>query len=122
MATIVLDQQIRNGTFGTGSIAPTLGAVRLVVDSTMSDADAQNPASSLLIVAYASFDMGQTYAAFGAPYHWQGGLSPRDGSFTRPMETVALPTGGSGQLPDLVRVSIDTLGNSLNVGMTLDTN
>jgi len=111
----VLPQEPRNGSFTTSSVAVPVGATQASVVCPMSDADAQNPALSCRITLSGTYDGGLSWQPFGAPYDWQGGLSPRDGSFTKPTETVALPDPP----PQSVRVMLDTLGNTLDTGVTL---
>lgn len=115
-ATTVLPQEPRNGSFATSSVMASAGSVQLKVVCPMSDADAQDEANSCRLVTEGSSDGGLTWAAFGAPYNWRGGLSPRDGSFTRPSETVGLPSPPPGE----VRATLDTLGNTLDTGVTLE--
>jgi hypothetical protein len=122
-----LVQQVRSGgAYDSASVVlPALDPVtgqpykRFVVQGVMSDTDAKNPANSCRVTVSASWDGGLNFSATGAVYNWQGGLSPKDGSFTVPSETFPLPVNAQGKLPDAMRINFDTLGSSLNAGIQL---
>lgn len=113
--SIVLDQQSRNGSFESGSVSvpPDLASVQ--VSGTMSEADAKDAANACKITIQASWDDGQTYNTF-LVYDWVGGIGPR-GNFSFPSVSAAVPIDENSVRANRIRVSLDTLGHTLNTGL-----
>lgn len=138
-ATVVLDQQVRNGTFSSASLAvplnadgtpqtnPANGQPYSFVDleSTMSQADAGDGTKTARGSIRVSYD-GTTYVSFPAgDWEWNGGvINAHTGLYRTPGLGVSLPTttDGSGNTvyPQRVMALLDTEGNSLNTGLTLE--
>ena len=126
--TIVLDQQVRNGSFDSASLSiPTAGTVNpdtgqpyifLLCGSTMSDADALNAANSCLMQIWISWD-GSTYVQYEQPINWFGGNLNKQGNPQVPDSNPGIPVDINGNFPQRVYVSLDTVGNSLNMGLTI---
>lgn len=133
-ATVVLDQQQRNGTVDSGSVAvPTNADGTLannpatgqpyqffLITPTMSDADALDASKSCRLQVRISWD-GVTYVSYGDTLPWVGGTRDRSGNPRGPSTNPSIPLDNTtGLPPQRVMIRLDTAGNQLNTGFTVD--
>jgi hypothetical protein len=129
-ASVVLDQQQRNGSFSSGSIVVPGGTSLISASSAMSDADAQNAANHCRLQVRLSYDDGQTW--YGPPDEfvndWVGGATnPHTGAPRTPgMDVTPLPdprpdSPTFGQVPNRAMLALDTQTTTLNIGLLLGT-
>jgi hypothetical protein len=117
-ATIVLDQQVRNGRYDTASLAVPDGSQYIEMSSTMSDVDALDTTKRCLIAIKVTYD---GVAWVGDPAwsgEWSGGRN-RFGNPSLPGLGISAQPDDQGRPPARAMVSIDTEGFSLNMGVTL---
>lgn len=119
-ATVVLDQQVRNGTHPTGSLPVPQDAIQIILTTTMSDPDASDPAKRCLILLSVSYD-GTTYTPIGQQSEWVGGQISKDGvTYKKPAAGASVPLLEDGTRPLRAMARFDTEGFSLNFGALLD--
>lgn len=125
-ATVVLDQQVRNGTFDTSSVAVPTGDnpdtgqpwAFILLTSTMSETDAANPAYSAVVAIRASYD-GTNYVLANSATWTGGSIDRHTGHYQGPGFGISIQADDAGNPPLRYMASIDTAGNSLNTGLTL---
>jgi hypothetical protein len=101
-ATIVLDQQVRNGRYDT-----------------MSDVDARDASKRCLIAIKVTYD-GITWVDNPAwSTEWTGGGTNKSGGPNPPGLGISAEPDAQGRPPARAMITIDTEGFSLNMGVTL---
>lgn len=132
--TTVLSQAPQNGTLVTASIAVPLNPDGTLATNPatgqpykfmhgraiLSDADALNAGYAADVVLYVSYD-GLAYVTDPAwQLPWVGGMLDKHGNANVPDLSFSLPADANGKPPVKVRAQIDTKGNTLDIGFTLE--
>jgi hypothetical protein len=118
-ATIVLDQQVRNGRYDTASLAVPDGTQFIEMFSTMSDVDARDASKRCLIAIKVTYD-GITWVDNPAwSTEWTGGGTNKSGGPNPPGLGISAEPDAQGRPPARAMITIDTEGFSLNMGVTL---